>query len=110
MCSSDLVAEEDEVGPCCTEENFQIYLAGPPWHPWNRSAATVFAHSYILHHNFTPTPDLVNDLMEDCLVQIKTLKGMYSRTLSTSLPKHVHHQKNARRDGRKVTVSLSPCS
>ena len=100
-------AAEDEVGPCCTEENFRIYLAGPPRHPWNRSAATVFAQSYISHHNLTPTPDLVDDLVEDCLVRIKTLKGTYSRTLPTSLPKHVH-QKNARREGRKATVRFSP--
>jgi len=100
-------AEEDEVGPCCTEENFWIYLVGPPWHPWNRSDATVFTQSYISHHNLTPTPDLVDDLMEDCLVRIKTLKGTYSQTLPTSLHKHVH-QKNARWEGRKATIRFSP--
>ncbi|KAF9488626.1 hypothetical protein BDN71DRAFT_1534920, partial [Pleurotus eryngii] len=31
---------------CCTVDNFRIDLIGPPWSPWNMSAANVFVTAF----------------------------------------------------------------
>jgi len=96
---------EEIAGPSCTANHFRLYLDGPPRHPWNRSAAAIFADNHILYHKLTPSTDLIDSLVEDCLKRIKTLKSAYSRSLRSGA-KMESYEKKTRCDGWKVTVSI----
>jgi len=58
---------EEIAGPSCTANHFRLYLDSPPRHPWNRSAPAVFADNYISYHKLTPSADLIDSLVENCL-------------------------------------------
>jgi len=77
--------------PCCTSDNFQIYLEGTPRHPWNKSAADIFVENYIMYHNLTPNHDLSVQVAEDFFMALKGLIARYRRTTSlTSPPRSVY--------------------
>jgi len=96
---------EEIAGPSCMANHFQLYLNSPPRHPWNRSAAAVFADNYISYHKLMPSADLIDSLVEDCLKQIKTLKSAYSCSLHSGAEME-SYKKKTRRDGQKVMVSI----
>ncbi|KAG6836574.1 hypothetical protein H0H93_006598 [Arthromyces matolae] len=91
---------EDANGLCCTASDFRYYLLGPPHHPWNRSAAKVFAADYITHNHLPNTLATAASIIGAFYIRLKTLRRKYMTQIQlvSSDPQRL------RRDQRKRTL------
>jgi hypothetical protein len=92
---------------CCTAETFRINIRGGPKSPWNRSAAQVFARSYLEHHQIEPNAVLLKDVADRAMIRIKSLRVEAGKK-RLSAQKSIALERAGRRRGRKSTVSGYP--
>ncbi|KAG6849349.1 hypothetical protein H0H93_009215 [Arthromyces matolae] len=92
---------EDFDGACCTSSQFRYHLLGPPRHPWNRSAAKVFAADYMRHHQLPATMETAELVIGAFYTRLKTLRRKYFTRVHVVTP--VDPQR-LRRDQRKRTL------
>jgi len=91
-------------GPhCCTAESFRIDLRGAPRSAWNRSAAQVFARSYVGHYRIQANPEILKDIAARALTRIKSLRFEFIRK-NKSQQRRDELERAGRRRGRKFTV------
>jgi hypothetical protein len=67
--------------PCCVASHFRIDILGTPRSPWNRSAARVFCDDFLKEKDLTPTPDIMQDVMDSFYTRLKTLRRDYQLNL-----------------------------
>jgi hypothetical protein len=89
---------------CCTVETFRINIRGGPRSPWNRSAAQVFARSYLEHHQIEPNAIVLKDIADRAMTRIKSLR-IEAHKKGLSAQRSTALEKAGRRRGRKSTVS-----
>ncbi len=90
----------------CSADRFRLFLDGPPRCDWNRSAARVFARSFVDHIS-PPASQRRLALIEAeklALARIKTIKAEYVHSLLSSSERDIHSQAY-RRHTRKANVS-----
>ena len=63
----------------CTSTSFRLYLDGPPRCEWNKSAARVFARSFVEFHDFPEDQRraVLLEAQKMALTRIKTIKAEY---------------------------------
>jgi len=98
--------ESWENGPphCCTAESFRIDIRGAPKSAWNRSAAQVFARSYVGHYRIQADAETLNDIANRAMTRIKSLRFMFQKK-NISQQRRTELERAGRRYGRKFTVS-----
>lgn len=98
--------ESWENGPphCCTAESFRIDIRGAPRSAWNRSAAQVFARSYVGHYRIQANAETLNDIADKAMTRIKSLRAVF-RKKNMSHQQRIELERAGRRYGRKFTVS-----
>jgi len=88
---------------CCTAESFRIDLRGAPRSAWNRSAAQVFARSYVGYYRIQANPETLKDIAARALTRIKSLRFEFIRK-NKSQQRRDELERAGRRRGRKFTV------
>lgn len=91
-------------GNCCEANNFRVDISKGALNKWNRSAALVFARAFIATGDYTCEDEeaIANAFMS----HTRTLRKKYRQRGLTQGQK-LDMQKQANRDQRKITVSLS---
>lgn len=91
----------------CTPDRFRLYLDGPPRSEWNRSAARVFARSFVDHISLSGGQRRLALIEAEklALARIKTIKAEYLHTLLSNHMRDVQSQAYRRRT-RKANVSV----
>jgi hypothetical protein len=64
---------------CCTAESFRIDIRGAPRSAWNRSAAQVFARSYVGHYRIQANPETLKDIADRAMTRIKSLRFEFKK-------------------------------
>ncbi|KAF5378192.1 hypothetical protein D9615_007591 [Tricholomella constricta] len=83
---------------------FRLYILGPPRHPWNRSAAKVFAKDYIRFHQLEDRVETTLEVMEAFYTRLKTLRRKYHQINGQLESPPQVLTKRMRREGRKRTL------
>ncbi|KJA19415.1 hypothetical protein HYPSUDRAFT_56670 [Hypholoma sublateritium FD-334 SS-4] len=88
----------------CTPASFRLYLDGPPRCEWNKSAARVFARSFVEYHNFAEDRRgvVLLEAQKMALTRIKTIKAEYN---SRQLERH-GGEKDGRMKHREIIAAL----
>ncbi|THU88936.1 hypothetical protein K435DRAFT_865819 [Dendrothele bispora CBS 962.96] len=71
--------KEDNDVECCDAGHFRIFLGSSPRHPWNRSAARVFADTIIADESTPFTEDDRRTLISGFFVRVRSLVTKYRR-------------------------------
>ncbi|KAI0681770.1 hypothetical protein C8T65DRAFT_598124 [Cerioporus squamosus] len=96
--ADEVQAYDPKSGPCCTAERFRPDLNSPPGTPWNKSAARVFAQSFVDSDEFEcDDVKLVREMFATHLIY---LSRRYKRS-RTSPEDQLKAQKLADRNERK---------
>lgn len=98
----------DNSDECCTIDNFQIDLSGPPKSEWNCSASQVFARAYcdFYHVPAQMQQKVLVDVAERFLTRVKALKSKYQTKAKSDFEQSGILQVRRRRT-RKTTVRFN---
>ncbi|KAF8069286.1 hypothetical protein FPV67DRAFT_1415389 [Lyophyllum atratum] len=97
---------QETAGACCRASAFRFHILGPPRHPWNKSAARVFAIDFVRFHKLEPRANVVHEIMESFFTRIKSLIYKYKKTLSQD-PKITSQKLRRAQRKRNVRSSLT---
>ncbi|KAG6905566.1 hypothetical protein DXG01_001961 [Tephrocybe rancida] len=62
---------------CCTAANFRFHLLGTPHHPWNKSAANIFADDALRFYNLERSVRTLRSIVSAFLTRVKSLRAVY---------------------------------
>jgi len=88
---------------CCTPDTFRICLTGFPRSTWNKSAARVFARSFLEYYNIQETPEELDDLYERALTRFRGMK-LKKQALDLDQAQKDDRAQRDRRRSRKAGV------